>query len=37
MFATTFTVLWRREAKHFPACLVFVALIGVKLALVVAR
>jgi uncharacterized membrane protein YphA (DoxX/SURF4 family) len=34
MIAATGTVIWRREYKHLLPCLVFVALIGINLALV---
>lgn len=33
MIAATATVIWRREYKHLPPCLVFVALIGINLVL----
>ncbi len=33
--AATTTVIWRREYKHLPPCLVFIALIGINLALVI--
>ena len=34
MIAATATVIWRREYKHLPPCVVFIALIGINLALV---
>jgi hypothetical protein len=34
MIAATGTVIWRREYKHLLACLVFVALVGINIALV---
>jgi len=33
MIAATATVIGRREYKHLPLCVVFVVLIGIKLAL----
>jgi hypothetical protein len=34
MIAATGTVIWRREFKHLLPCLVFVALVGINIALV---
>jgi uncharacterized membrane protein YphA (DoxX/SURF4 family) len=34
MIVATATVIWRREYKHLPPCVVFIALIGINLALV---
>jgi len=33
MIAATATLIWRREYKHLPPCLVFVVLTGINLAL----
>jgi hypothetical protein len=35
MIAATGTVLWRREYKHLLPCVVFIALIGIEVALFV--
>jgi uncharacterized membrane protein YphA (DoxX/SURF4 family) len=32
MIAATGTVIWRREYRHLPPCMVFIALIGVAAA-----
>jgi uncharacterized membrane protein YphA (DoxX/SURF4 family) len=37
MIAAIVTVIWHREYKHLPPCIVFVALIGIDLALVAAH
>jgi hypothetical protein len=37
MIAATATVIWRREYKHLPPCVVFIALVGINLALVTVK